>query len=53
MRRDEIERNIEEIFGKGSKEEIGKMTSIEKIIERIVEMSKREAQLDEWEKMRR
>ena len=31
----------------------GEVTSMEKIIERIVEMSKREAQLDEWEKMRR
>ena len=53
MRKDEIGRNVEEIFGNGSREEIAKMTDIQKIVERIVEMSKNEAQLEEWEKMRR
>ena len=52
MRKDEIGRSVEEIFGKGSREEIAKMTDIQKIVERIVEMSKNEAQLEEWEKMR-
>ena len=53
MRKEDIERNVEVIFGKGSKEEIEKETSIEKIAERIEEMSKREAQIDGWERMRR
>ena len=40
------------IFGKGSAQEIGAATTKEKIAERIEELSKRERQLDEWEKMR-
>ena len=53
MNKDEIERNIEKIFGKGCKEEIEKVTITEKIVERVEEMSKRETQLEEWETMRK
>ena len=52
MKKDEIEARIEELFGKGSSQEIGDATTKEKIVERIEELSKREQQLDEWEKMR-
>ena len=52
MRKEEIEARIEELFGKGSSQEIGNATTKEKIVERIEELSKREQQLDEWEKMR-
>ena len=48
---EEIEGRIEAIFGKGSDSEIGNATT-KKIVERIEELSKREQQLDEWEKMR-
>ena len=48
---DEIKRRIESIFGKGSALEIGDATT-KKIVERIEELSKREQQLDKWEKMR-
>ena len=43
MRKEEIEKRLEEIFGKGSKQEIEKATTNEKIIERIVELSERGA----------
>ena len=49
---EEIKTRLEEIFGKGSSQEIGNATTKEKIVERIEELSKREQQLDEWEKMR-
>ena len=49
----EIEARLEEIFGEGSSQEIGHATTKEKIVERIEELSKREQQLDEWEKMRK
>ena len=52
MNKDEINRNVEKIFGKGCKEEIEKVTTIEKIVERVEEMSKRETQLEERESMR-
>ena len=52
MRKDEIENRLEKIFGVGSSQEIEKATTKEKIVERIEEMSKREEQFDEWEKMR-
>ena len=52
MSKEEIEGRIEEIFGKGSSQEIGNSTTKEKIAERIEELSKREQQLDEWQKMR-
>ena len=48
----EIEQRIEEMFGKGSGQEIGNATTKEKIVERIEELSKREQQFDEWERMR-
>ena len=51
--KEEIERNIEKMFGKGCKEEIEKVTTIEKIVERVEEMSKRETQFEEWENMRK
>ena len=45
-------RRIEVIFGKGSRREIEKAATTEKIIERIVEMSKADEQFEMWEKMR-
>ena len=45
-------KRLDEIFGIGSSQEIEKATSAEKIVERIEELSKREEQLEEWEKMR-
>ena len=47
MRKEEIERRLEEIFGKGSGQEIEKATTVEKMIGRIEELSKREEQLEE------
>ena len=52
MRKEEIEKRLEKMFGKGSSQDIEKATSKDKIVERIEDMSKREAQFDEWEKMR-
>ena len=52
MRKVEIEKRVEMIFGVGSIQEIEKATSKEKIVEKIEEMSKREEQIDELEKMR-
>ena len=52
MSKGEIERRIEAIFGKGSAQEIGDATTKERIVERIEELSKREQQFEEWEKMR-
>ena len=51
MMKDEIEKSLERIFGERSSREIEKTSSKEWIVERIEEMSKRESQLDEWEKM--
>ena len=52
MERQEVERRLESIFGKGSREEIAKATTDEKIVERVVELSRREEQFEVWEKMR-
>ena len=52
MKMQDIATKVEEIFGKGSSQELGKEMAREKIIERIEEISRREAQFDEWEKMR-
>ena len=52
MQKEEIERRFDEIFSRGSSQEIEKATTNEKIVERIEEMSKREDQFEEWEKMR-
>ena len=41
------------IFGKGSWQEVEDAATLEKITERIVEMTKREEAFDEWEEMRR
>ena len=51
MRKEEIEKSLEKIFGEGSSREVEKATSKEKVVELIEEMTKRETQLDEWEKM--
>ena len=53
MSKDDIERSLEAIFGKGSSKEIEEAATKEKTIESIEEMSKREAQFGEWETMRR
>ena len=53
MKREDIEKRLEEIFGKGSRQEIEKAETNEKIAERIEEMAKREEQFIIWEGMRR
>ena len=52
MRKEDVMKRVENIFGTGSSEEIEKAT-IEKIVERIEETTKREEQFAVWEKMRR
>ena len=52
MSKDEVMRRLEEIFGRGSSQEIENATTKEKIVERIEELSKREEQFEVWEKMR-
>ena len=52
MKKEDIAMRLEEIFGKGNSQELEKTTPREKTIERISEESRREAKLDEWEKMR-
>ena len=52
MRKGEIIRRLESIFGEGSGREIETATTREKVIERITEMSKAEEQFEEWERMR-
>ena len=51
--REEIEKTVQDIFGKGSHQEIEKAKTDDKIVERIEEMSKAEHQFEEWERMRR
>ena len=53
MMKEEIERRLEQIFGRGSSQEIKAATTKDKIVERIEEISKREEQIDEWETMRK
>ena len=53
MRKEEIERMLEKIFGKGSGQEIENVNTMEKIAERIEELSRREEQLEVWDEMRR
>ena len=53
MRKEEIERRLDGIFGRGSRQEINTTITREKIVERIEEMSKREEQFEKWEEMRR
>ena len=50
MSKGDIERSLEAIFGNDSSKEIEEATTIEKIIKRIEEMSKREVQFEEWER---
>ena len=45
-----IERSLEAIFGNGSSKEIEDVTTEEKVVERIEEMSKREDQFEERER---
>ena len=52
MRKEEVQKRLEEIFGNGSSVEIEGVTTNEKIVERIRELSKREAQYLVREKMR-
>ena len=52
LRKEEIVVKREEIFGKGSGQEIEKATTKEKIAERIEDLSRREEQFETWEKMR-
>ena len=52
IRREEIGRRLDEIFGNGSGDEINNATTTEKIVERIEELSKRETQFEEWETRR-
>ena len=49
IKKDEIERTMEEIFGKRSQKEIENVTAREKIVERIEDISKTEQQFEEWE----
>ena len=51
MNKEEIGRRFEEIFGHGSSQEIENATTVEKILERIEDTSKREEQFELWEKM--
>ena len=53
MKTEEIKRNMEVIFGKGSSHEINGAVTNEKIIERIEVMSKTDEQFEVWEKMRK
>ena len=53
MRKEDVEKRLEEIFGHGCRDEIRTATTTEKLAERIEELSRREEQFDEWERMRR
>ena len=52
VRKEDIVRRFEDIFGKGSGQEIENEATNESTVMRIEEVAKREAQFDEWEKMR-
>ena len=52
MERREVERRLESIFSKGSREEIAKAVTDEKTVERVIELSRREEQFEVWEKLR-
>ena len=53
LRKDEVVRSRGEIFGKGTGQAIAKAATVEIIVERIEELSRREEPLQEWENMRR
>ena len=53
MERQEVERMLESIIGKGSHEEIANATMNEKIVEMAIELSRREEHFEVCEKMRR
>ena len=46
-RKEEVERRLESIVGKGSREEIANTTTDEKTVMRVVELSRREEQFEE------
>ena len=49
---EDIVRRVEDIFGKGSGQDIETEWTNQSIAKRIEEMAKREEQFDEWEKMK-
>ena len=49
MRKEDVKRRVDEIFGRGSRDDIRMATTMEKMAERIEEMSKREEQFETWE----
>ena len=53
MRKEEIIRRLEGIFGKGCSQEIENASSNETIFERIKEMSRTNERFETWEKMRK
>ena len=53
MRKGEIIRRLESIFGEGSGREIETATTKENVVERITEMLKAEELFEEWERMRK
>ena len=52
MKLEDVDKRLEKIFGQGSRQELEGATAMDKIVERIEQLSKREAQFDKWEKMR-
>ena len=50
---EDIKRRLDEIFGKGSIQEIEKATTNEKMIQRIEEMSRTDEQFEVWENMKK
>ena len=51
--KEEVEKRLDGIFGRGIRHEIETATTKEKIVERIEEIAKREEQFEKWEEMRR
>ena len=52
LRKEEIGKRLEEIFGDGSNREIETATTTERIVERIENLSRTEEQVEIWERMR-
>ena len=53
IRKEDIKRRREEIYGNGSSHEIERTITNEKMIERIEDMSRTDEQFETWEKMRK
>ena len=51
MKREGFEKRFEKTFGEGRNQENEKAASEEKNVEMVEEVSRRETQFDEWEKM--